>query len=142
MHGGVEQGDEADEAFGGTNPRAASGAQPEAPPHAPEVRDCRGHRFAAYPPCWMDSWASTSGQKGSTDTAQGRVKTPGVLPLETGLFVTTAILQRPPRLSRQASCWFHGLPRAAGGWLGSRSRGPDPLGPDFRLGLPWGSSAT
>jgi hypothetical protein len=30
----VEQGDEADEAFGGTNPRAASGAQPEVPPNA------------------------------------------------------------------------------------------------------------
>jgi hypothetical protein len=33
-HGGVEQGDEADEAFGGTNPRAASGAQPKVPPNA------------------------------------------------------------------------------------------------------------
>ena len=30
----AEQGDEADEAFGGTNPRAASGAQPEVPPNA------------------------------------------------------------------------------------------------------------
>jgi hypothetical protein len=47
----VQQGDEADEAFGGTNPRAASGAQPEVPPHAREVRDCRGHPFAAYPRC-------------------------------------------------------------------------------------------
>jgi hypothetical protein len=50
----AEQGDEADEAFGGTNPRAASGAQPEVPPHAREVRDCRGHRFAAYPRCSTD----------------------------------------------------------------------------------------
>ena len=32
--GAAEQGDEADEAFGGTNPRAASGAQPEVPPNA------------------------------------------------------------------------------------------------------------
>jgi hypothetical protein len=30
----AEQGDEADEAFGGTNARAASGAHPEVPPHA------------------------------------------------------------------------------------------------------------
>ena len=32
--GAAEQGDEADEAFGGTNPRAASGARPEVPPNA------------------------------------------------------------------------------------------------------------
>jgi hypothetical protein len=50
----AEQGDEADEALGGTNPRAASGAQPEVPPHAREVHDSRGHRFAAYPPCSAD----------------------------------------------------------------------------------------
>ncbi len=50
----VEQGDEADEAFGGTNPRAASGARPEAPPHARAVSFGRGHRFAAYPRCSAD----------------------------------------------------------------------------------------
>jgi hypothetical protein len=52
---GVEQGDEADEAFGGTNPRAASGVRPEVPPHARAVPFGRGHRFAAYPRCSTDS---------------------------------------------------------------------------------------
>jgi len=50
----VEQGDEADEAFGGTSPRAASGARPEAPPNARAGPDGRGHRFAAYPRCSTD----------------------------------------------------------------------------------------
>ena len=50
--GAVEQGDEADEAFGGTNPRAASGARPQVPPHARAVSIGRGHRFAAYPRCY------------------------------------------------------------------------------------------
>src|SRR5512143_4165 len=53
--GAAEQGDEADEAFGGTNPRAASGARPEVPPHARAGRIGRGHRFAAYPRCWADN---------------------------------------------------------------------------------------
>src|SRR5512143_221835 len=52
--GAAEQGDEADEAFGGTNPRAASGARPEVPPHARAGRVGRGHRFAAYPRCSAD----------------------------------------------------------------------------------------
>ena len=52
MRHAVEQGDEADEAFGGTNPRAASGARPEVPPNARAVAVGRGHRFAAYPRCW------------------------------------------------------------------------------------------
>jgi hypothetical protein len=50
----AEQGDEADEAFGGTNPRAASGAQPEVPPNARAAAAARGHRFAAYPRCCAD----------------------------------------------------------------------------------------
>src|SRR5512142_2194226 len=50
----AEQGDEADEAFGGTNPRAASGARPEVPPNARAVSIGRGHRFAAYPQCSAD----------------------------------------------------------------------------------------
>jgi hypothetical protein len=50
----AQQGDEADEAFGGTNPRAASGARPEVPPNARAVRIGRGHRFAAYPRCSAD----------------------------------------------------------------------------------------
>jgi hypothetical protein len=50
----TEQGDEADEAFGGTNPRAASGAQPEVPPNARAVTFGGGHRFAAYPRCSTD----------------------------------------------------------------------------------------
>jgi hypothetical protein len=54
MKRAVEQGDEADEAFGGTNPRAASGARPEVPPNARAVSDGRGHRFAAYPRCSAD----------------------------------------------------------------------------------------
>ena len=45
-HEAAEQGDEADEAFGGTNPRAASGAQPEVPPNARAAAAARGHRFA------------------------------------------------------------------------------------------------
>jgi hypothetical protein len=51
MNEAVEQGDEADEAFGGTNPRAASGARPEVPPNARAGWIGRGHRFAAYPRC-------------------------------------------------------------------------------------------
>jgi hypothetical protein len=50
----AQQGDEADEAFGGTNPRAASGARPEVPPNARAVSIGRGHRFAAYPRCSAD----------------------------------------------------------------------------------------
>jgi hypothetical protein len=44
--GAAQQGDEADEAFGGTNPRAASG------------ENGRGHRFAAYPRCSADYLSS------------------------------------------------------------------------------------
>ncbi len=51
----VEQGDEADEAFGGTRARQASMAFVKVPPHAREARDCRGHRFAAYPRCSVDA---------------------------------------------------------------------------------------
>jgi hypothetical protein len=50
----AEQRDEADEAFGGTNPRAASGARPEVPPNARAASYGRGHRFAAYPRCSAD----------------------------------------------------------------------------------------
>lgn len=46
--GDVQQGDEADEAFGGTVPRM------EAPPHARAVSFGRGHRLAAYPRCSPD----------------------------------------------------------------------------------------
>jgi hypothetical protein len=44
----VEQGDEADEAFGGMVARM------DMPPHARAARDGRGHRFAAYPRCSTD----------------------------------------------------------------------------------------
>jgi hypothetical protein len=62
----AEQGDEADEAFGGTNPRA-SGARPEVPPHARAVPFLRGHRFAAYPRCSTDA-----GQEPGHDVRQAR----------------------------------------------------------------------
>src|SRR5512143_2519767 len=64
--GAAEQGDEADEAFGGTNPRAESGAQPKVPPHARAGRVGRGHRFAAYPRCSADT-----GGRPMTRTADG-----------------------------------------------------------------------
>jgi hypothetical protein len=48
MRGAVEQGDEADEAFGGMVARM------DMPPHARAGRDGRGHRFAAYPRCSAD----------------------------------------------------------------------------------------
>jgi hypothetical protein len=44
----VEQGDEADEAFGGMVARM------DMPPHARAARNGRGHRFAAYPRCSAD----------------------------------------------------------------------------------------
>jgi hypothetical protein len=44
----VEQGDEADEAFGGMV------AGMDMPPHARAGWVGRGHRFAAYPRCWAD----------------------------------------------------------------------------------------
>jgi hypothetical protein len=69
----AEQGDEADEAFGGTNPRAASGAQPEVPPNARAAADTRGHRIAAYPRCSTDVWegegATTANRHGPARTA-------------------------------------------------------------------------
>jgi hypothetical protein len=46
--GAVEQGDEADEAFGGMVCRM------DMPPHARAGRVGRGHRFAAYPRCSAD----------------------------------------------------------------------------------------
>ena len=48
MSGATEQGDEADEAFGGMVARM------DMPPHARAVSFGRGHRFAAYPRCWAD----------------------------------------------------------------------------------------
>ena len=54
--GASEQGDEADEAFGGTNVRTASVTRTEVPPHARAVSFGRGHRFAAYPRCSADLW--------------------------------------------------------------------------------------
>jgi hypothetical protein len=52
----AEQGDEADEAFGGTNVRTASVTCTEVPPHARAGQVGRGHRFAAYPRCSADPW--------------------------------------------------------------------------------------
>jgi hypothetical protein len=46
----VEQGDEADEAFGGMVARM------DMPPHARAGQIGRGHRFAAYPRCSTDLW--------------------------------------------------------------------------------------
>ncbi len=55
MNRDAEQGDEADEAFGGTVARlAASMARTKVPPHARAVAVGRGHRFAAYPRCSTD----------------------------------------------------------------------------------------
>ena len=54
MRSAAEQGDEADEAFGGTNPRAASGAAAGGAASCPRGGYGRGHRFAAYPRCWAD----------------------------------------------------------------------------------------
>jgi hypothetical protein len=48
IRGAAEQGDEADEAFGGTVPRQKCRLMP-----AP-VNFGRGHRFAAYPRCSTD----------------------------------------------------------------------------------------
>ena len=45
----VEQGDEADEAFGGMVARM------DMPPHARAGQIGRGHRFAAYPRCSTDT---------------------------------------------------------------------------------------
>ena len=44
----AEQGDEADEAFGGMV------AKMDMPPHARAAAAARGHRFAAYPRCSAD----------------------------------------------------------------------------------------
>jgi hypothetical protein len=54
----AEQGDEADEAFGGTASRWASMACVKVPPHARAVPVRRGHRFAAYPRCSADTGSS------------------------------------------------------------------------------------
>src|SRR5262245_33817380 len=60
VHGAAEQGDEADEARGGTG-RTKGGAATCVPP-------LRGgtHPFAAYPRCWADS------EEGSDETPVGR----------------------------------------------------------------------
>src|SRR5512133_1341265 len=68
----AEQGDEADEAFGGTNPRAASGARPEAPPHARAGSYRRGHRFAAYPRCSTDYARAHAGRLDGVAGDSGR----------------------------------------------------------------------
>ncbi len=57
----AEQGDEADEAFGGTVPRM------EAPPHARAGRLGRGHRFAAYPRCSADVKRGNAWRDGERD---------------------------------------------------------------------------
>jgi hypothetical protein len=44
----AQQGDEANEAFGGMVARMGM------PPHARAAAAARGHRFAAYPQCWAD----------------------------------------------------------------------------------------
>ncbi len=75
----AEQGDEADEAFGGTNPRAASGAQPEVPPHARAAAAARGHRFAAYPRCSTDVWRSRAHGRPRRSTAHGHGTVPQVV---------------------------------------------------------------
>jgi hypothetical protein len=53
--GAAEQGDEADEAFGGMVARM------DMPPHARAVPVGRGHRFAAYPRCWADVESASLG---------------------------------------------------------------------------------
>jgi hypothetical protein len=53
-HEAGEQGDEADEAFGGARVRTASMACVKAPPNARADATGRGHRFAAYPRCSAD----------------------------------------------------------------------------------------
>jgi uncharacterized protein YijF (DUF1287 family) len=50
----AEQGDEADEAFGGMVARM------DMPPHARAAAVGRGHRFAAYPRCSMDNGGSAA----------------------------------------------------------------------------------
>ncbi len=49
IHHAAQQGDEADEAFGGMVARM------DMPPHARAGRIGRGHRFAAYPRCSTDA---------------------------------------------------------------------------------------
>src|SRR5512135_2429773 len=73
MGGAAEQGDEADEAFGGTNPRAASGARPEVPPNARAVSVGRGHRFAAYPRCSADLSSAILSRSYATGEPQVRL---------------------------------------------------------------------
>ncbi len=49
LSGAAQQGDEADEAFGGMV------ASMDMPPHARAGQIGRGHRFAAYPRCSTDA---------------------------------------------------------------------------------------
>ena len=51
-----EQGDEADEAFGGTRIRGR-----KVPPHARAGRGTAGHRFAAYRRCSADAGVEDGG---------------------------------------------------------------------------------
>jgi hypothetical protein len=81
MKRATEQGDEADEAFGGMVARM------DMPPHARAVAVGRGHRFAAYPRCSADlakrRWrsarlAASQGREsnadvGATDVSSGAV---------------------------------------------------------------------
>ena len=70
----AEQGDEADEAFGGMVARM------DMPPHARDCQHGRGHRFAAYPRCSTDktmareiaTWRWTECQVNGSDAAQQR----------------------------------------------------------------------
>jgi hypothetical protein len=67
----VEQGDAADEAFGGTVARI------EVPPHARAVPFLRGHRFAADRRCCADnSWGSTWQQPRAWTRREGLLGAP------------------------------------------------------------------
>jgi hypothetical protein len=61
----AEQGDEADEAFGGMVARM------DMPPHARAVTVGRGHRFAAYPRCSADQSRQIGGGKERRGEAMG-----------------------------------------------------------------------
>ncbi len=71
MWGAVEQGDEADEAFGGTVVRMASAARPEVPPHARAGSDGRGHRFAAYRRCSAGVWTNAGYNESDAQRTDG-----------------------------------------------------------------------
>ena len=68
IHGGVEQGDEADEALGGTRLVTTVGLAEGAASCVPPLRGGT-HRLAAYRPCWADmKWSATRGDM----TVRGR----------------------------------------------------------------------